>query len=87
MRTLLCFMTAVWVTGCATPEERAAQTQREVEEMIQVYGPACTRLGFRGDTDEWRNCVLRLSARDTYYTRPRTATCLGHRGFYHCSTF
>jgi len=87
MRTLLYLATAVLLTGCATPAERAAQVQREVEEMIQVYGPACERLGFRNDSDEWRNCILRLNARDMYYTRPATTTCFGHRGFYHCTTF
>ena len=87
MRTLLCLAAAVLVAGCATPAERAAQIEREIDEMIQVYGPACDRLGFRNDTDEWRNCILRLSARDTYYTRPATTTCFGRRGFYHCTLF
>ena len=54
--------------------------------MIQVYGPACDRLGFKNGTDDWRNCILRLAQRDAYYTRPVTTTCFGHRGFYHCTT-
>jgi len=85
MRTLLYLACGVVFAGCATTEERAAQAQREVEEMIQVYGPACDRLGFANATDDWRNCILRLSARDAYY-RPATTTCFGHRGFYHCTT-
>jgi len=87
MRTLLCLAAAGLLAGCATSAERAAQIEREVDEMIQVYGPACDRLGFRSDTDEWRNCILRLSAREMYYTRPATTTCFGRRGFYHCTLF
>lgn len=86
MRTLLYLAAALFLVGCQTPAERAAQAQREVEEMIQVYGPACDRLGFANATDDWRNCVLRLAQRDAYYTRPMTTTCFGHRGFYHCTT-
>ena len=85
MRTLLYLALVTTLAGCATPEERAARAQREVEEMIQVYGPACDKLGFANGTDEWRNCILRLSARE-YSTRPTTTTCFGHRGFYHCTT-
>ena len=88
MRTLLYLATSFLLAGCATPAERAAQIQREVEEMIVVYGPGCERLGFANGTDDWRNCILRLSARDTAYTRfPTTTTCFGHRGFYQCTTF
>ena len=62
MRTLLYLATALLLTGCATPAERAAQIQREVDEMIVVYGPGCERLGYANGTDEWRSCILRLSA-------------------------
>ncbi len=76
------------LAGCATPAERAARVQAEVEEMIQVYGPACERLGYRADEDRWRDCILRLSARDDYRTRPITTThCFGHRGFFHCTSY
>ena len=88
MRTLLYLATALLLTGCATPAERAAQIQREVDEMIVVYGPGCERLGYANGTDEWRSCILRLSARDAYYLRyPTTTSCFGHRGFYQCTTF
>jgi hypothetical protein len=76
--------------GCATTAEQAAQMQAEVDEMIQVYGPACEKLGFQANSDPWRNCVLGLSAqksRDRFYSSPRTTTCWGHRGFYNCSVF
>jgi hypothetical protein len=78
------------LAGCATPAERAAQMEREVDEMIVVYGPACERLGFRGDTDPWRECILRLAAKDSlerYSRTPATTTCFGHRGFFQCTQF
>ena len=88
MRTLLHGLAVVSLLGCATPEERAAQIQREVEEMIVIYGPGCERLGYTNGTDDWRNCILHLAQRDATYTRyPSTTTCYGHRGFYQCTTF
>lgn len=88
MRTLPYAVTAILLFGCATPAERAAQIEREVEEMIVIYGPGCERLGYTNGTDDWRNCILRLAQRDATYTRyPTTTTCYGHRGFYQCTTF
>lgn len=76
--------------ACATPAERAAQMEREVERMIQIYGPACSRLGYKPDNDAWRDCVLNLNDQENiqrYSTRPMSTTCFGHRGFFHCSSF
>jgi len=90
MRLLILMASVALLAACATPAERAAQMQREVDEMVQVYGPACEQLGFQGDTDPWRDCILRLSTKDSYerYMRaPTSTTCFGHRGFYHCSSF
>jgi hypothetical protein len=55
---------AVLLGGCVTPQERAAQKQAEVEQMMQVYGPACGRLGYTVGSDPWRSCVLNLNAQD-----------------------
>jgi hypothetical protein len=78
----------LFVAGCATPEQRAAQVQREVEEMIGVYGPGCEKLGFKTDSDQWRDCVLRLATKDKLERRDFTTTnCIGSRGFFHCSSF
>jgi hypothetical protein len=76
------------LAACATPEQRAAAVQRDVDDMIRVYGPGCDRLGYRADTDEWRACVLRLAHRDDLQRRALTTTnCIGHRGFFSCSSF
>jgi hypothetical protein len=72
-----------------TPQERAARVQKDVEDMITVYGPACGKLGYEPESDGWRDCVLRLNTREhlMYLSRPTTTSCIGHRGFYHCTSF
>lgn len=80
----------VLLSACATPEQRAARARAEVDEMIQVYGPACEKLGFKNDTDPWRDCILRLSARDDMQRvnhGPAVTQCFGHRGFVQCINF
>jgi hypothetical protein len=78
--------------GCTTltPAERAAQMEQEVDEMVQVFGPGCEKLGYQPDSDQWRACILQLNtgkAIERYQSRPLTTHCWGHRGFYNCSTF
>lgn len=76
--------------ACATPAERAAAMEREIDRMVQIYGPACSKLGYKPDTDGWRDCVLNLNDQENFHrytTRPMTTSCFGHRGFFHCSTF
>jgi hypothetical protein len=88
MRALAVSILMLFVAGCVTQEQRAAQVQREVEEMIRVYGPGCEKLGFKTDSDQWRDCVLRLATKDKLERRDFTTTnCVGSRGFFHCSTF
>ena len=93
MRILIALTLAGLLAGCVTTAERAAQMQRDVDEMIQVYGPACEKLGYKSDSDPWRDCVLRLSTKDSFerygsYGRyPRTTSCFGRRGFFNCTTF
>lgn len=55
---------ALLLAGCTTPRQRAASAQAEVEGMMVVYGPACSTLGYLANSDQWRKCVLQLSARD-----------------------
>ena len=88
MRALAVAILMLFVAGCVTQAQRAAQVQREVEEMIGVYGPGCEKLGFKSDSDQWRDCVLRLATKDKLERRDFTTTnCVGSRGFFHCSTF
>ncbi|SNS84375.1 hypothetical protein SAMN06265795_107152 [Noviherbaspirillum humi] len=65
----------VLLAGCTTTAERAQQASREMEQMMQTYGPACERLGYGRNSNEWRDCVLRLSEKDDmarygYYGSP-----------------
>jgi hypothetical protein len=63
----------VLLTACATPAQQAASMQQKMDEMIQVYGPACEKLGYTNNTDQWRACILQLSEKDDlarqYYDR------------------
>ena len=59
---LLCL--ALATAACSTPQERAAQKQAEMANMMAVYGPACVRLGYAADSDPWRSCILSLSTKD-----------------------
>lgn len=85
MRRLLCLMVlSAGLAGCATTAERAAQLEREVDEMIQYYGPACEKLGYQNNTDPWRDCILRLNAKDSYEsTTRRYPNGFKYRGFYY----
>jgi hypothetical protein len=78
------------LAGCVSQADRAAQWQAEVDNMVQVYGPACEKLGYKQDDDKWRDCILQLATRDDqrrYANNPRTTNCFGHRGFFNCTTF
>lgn len=89
LRYSLMFLLVILMLGCETPGERAARVKAEVEDMVKVYGPGCEKLGYPKDTDPWRECILHLRARDDvrYSTRPTTTTCIGHRGFYNCTSY
>lgn len=73
--------------GCATPEERAARAQAEAQEMMRVYGPACDKLGYAKDTDQWRQCVLHMASRDERRYRATTTSCVGQQGYFNCITY
>jgi hypothetical protein len=62
--TTMLIAAAALLAGCSTTQERAAAAQADVERMMQIYGPACTRLGYAAESDQWRNCVLHLSEAD-----------------------
>ncbi len=75
------------LAGCATPEERAARAQADMEETMKVYGPACEKLGFAKDSEQWRQCILHLSARDSYRSRPTNTSCTAFNGFVNCVSY
>jgi hypothetical protein len=89
LRYILMVSILAVLAGCMTQAERAAAAQEEVDDMIKVYGPACVKLGFTKDTDPWRECILHSRAHndERYRTRPTTTTCMGHRGFFNCTSF
>ena len=90
MRTFMLWSLTALLVGCATTAERSAQAQRDVDEMIAVYGPACEKLGYKGGSDVWRDCVIRLSTKDNLERNsryPATTTCFGSRRFFNCSAF
>ncbi len=67
MRTPIALALSIAIlAACATPAEQAAMMNREVDRMIMVYGPACEKLGYKNDTDLWRNCVLQMSTKDDF---------------------
>jgi hypothetical protein len=90
MRTTIALTLTLLLGGCATQADRAAQQQREVDDMIAVYGPACQKLGYQADTEPWRSCIIQMDTKNAierYRTTPTTTSCFGHRGFFNCSTF
>lgn len=89
MRLLVVFASMLFIAGCVTQAERAAAVQRDVDEMVAVFGPGCDKLGYKRDTDPWRECVLRLATNDRLERRDFTTTnCFRTGGgFLHCSTF
>jgi outer membrane PBP1 activator LpoA protein len=64
MRTLSLTLAALLLAACSTPQERAAYMQAQADEMVTVYGPACVRLGYAPNTDQWRACVINLSTKE-----------------------
>ena len=64
--TMLSILLFAGVAGCATTAERSAQMEREIDQMIQYYGPACDKLGYQNNSDPWRDCILRLNAQEDF---------------------
>jgi hypothetical protein len=63
-QSILVAVSALLLSACTTPQERAAAMQAEMDRIMVEYGPACTRLGYQPNSDAWRNCVLQLNTRD-----------------------
>ena len=86
---IIALLAALSLAGCASTAERAAAVSRDVEDMISVYGPGCERLGYKADSDGWRDCVLRLATNDRIEQHDvMTQSCLGaRRGLWRCGGF
>ena len=91
MYKLIPLLLIAMLAGCVTtPEQREARIQREVDQMIQTHGPACDKMGYKRDSDPWRDCVLKLSTKESYERyaiHPSMTTCYGHHGFFQCTAF
>ena len=89
MRTIALVAALSILAGCASTAERAAAVSRDVDDMVLVYGPGCERLGYKADSDGWRDCVLRLATNDRIEQRDMvTPTCIGaRRGLWRCGAF
>ena len=88
MRTAITLLMLGLLAGCVTQEQKTARAQQQVTEMIQTYGPACEKLGFQANTDQWRSCILNLDTKDNAEQHyPVTTSCFGPRGFVQCTTF
>lgn len=61
---LMLLTAAILLAGCATPAQQAAYKQQDMDRRIAIYGPACNKLGFNPNTDQWRNCMLQLNFQD-----------------------
>ena len=64
LKLIMAGVSALLLAGCTTPEQKAASMQAQMNEMMAVYGPACSRLGYAANSDQWRDCVLQLSAKE-----------------------
>ncbi|MEN3364914.1 MAG: hypothetical protein V7606_2188 [Burkholderiales bacterium] len=83
MRAMTSLALVAFLAACASEADLIAQKEREVDQMVRIYGPACTRMGYEPDTNQWRDCVLRLSTRDSlsYRNYPGRLGCFGPAGF------
>jgi hypothetical protein len=57
-RSIYILILLALLSGCASdPLAEQKQATKLMEYKIQVYGPACEKLGFEIDTDAWRECI------------------------------
>ncbi len=60
MRAITILSALMLLAGCASnPQAEQQRATRQMEYKMQVYGPACEKLGHARDTDAWRECVQR----------------------------
>lgn len=48
----------VLLVGCASnPAAEKEQALKLMDYKVEVYGPACEKLGYAANTDAWRECI------------------------------
>jgi len=79
MRRLI-VLAALALAGCATPQERAARAQADMQRDMALYGPACSHLGYAAGSDPWRACILQLSTKEELRNNAYPANYYGGYG-------
>jgi hypothetical protein len=60
IRAISVLVSLVVLSACASnPAAEQARATQQMAYKMQVYGPACEKLGFAKDTDKWRECIQR----------------------------
>lgn len=60
MRAIYILNALLLLAGCATnPQAEQERATKQMEYKMQVYGPACEKLGHTRDKDAWRECIQR----------------------------
>jgi hypothetical protein len=82
MRALGSLAAIAFLVACASEAELLAEKQRDIDQMVRIYGPECERLGYGPNSDQWRDCVLRLNTKDTVEkgNDPAPVSCFGPSG-------
>lgn len=57
---LLGLLTALLAACATTPEEARAYAEREANRLKAAHGQTCEKLGYKPETNEWRDCLLDL---------------------------
>lgn len=88
MRATISLLMLGLLAGCVSQAERTAQAVREADQMMQTYGPACEKLGYQRDSDQWRSCILRLDNKESSDHRyPVMTNCFGPPGLVQCTSY
>jgi hypothetical protein len=60
------------LAGCASdPVAEQNRATKLMNYKIQVYGPACEKLGYAKDSDPWRECIQREYEQTVMRQRPQ----------------
>ena len=71
MRSVLLIILFISLTSCATSKERGEYIANHIEKN---FGPTCIAMGYKRDTDKYRDCKLSLYNSDTQRAGAAAAT-------------